>query len=234
MKTIAITLNILLLLAAAMCGSNSEEKSLAGSSTIKKADDSCLMTFTGENKGKFFTEELISELANGNKITPDHYERRHMYRFSWKEDGMVHFIGFDDMETAEKLRLKRNDSNKDIPNLVVDYTKNTYRDKTPEEVEKLNKMINEELEKSKDENANANSNKSLQNTVMSMQQNSYITLDTKADYAVYNKRGFGVYVVVGEVLLSLSAQVGPYGAVDEEKSIALATKLANKVATVCN
>ncbi|MCH7412466.1 hypothetical protein MM213_03140 [Belliella sp. R4-6] len=233
MKTIAIALNLSLLLAASMCGSNSEEKSIFGSSSNNKADHSCLLEYTGENTGKFFTEELISDLANGNPIAADHYERRNMYKYSWKEDGIIHFIGFDDMETAEKLRLKRNDKNKDIPNLVVDYTKNNYRDKTPEEVERLNKLINDELEKSKDPNANASSNKTLQSTVMSMQQNSYITLDTKADYAVYNKRGFGVYVVVGEVLLSLSAQVGPYGSVDEEKSIELARKLADKVATIC-
>ncbi|WP_192348343.1 hypothetical protein [Algoriphagus sp. Y33] len=235
MKLLAIAFNLLLLLAASMCSSSTEEKSLLGNNTSsKKVNDSCLMDYTGENEGKFFTEELIKDLANGNPIKPDHYEPRHMYRYSWKEDGVIHFIGFDEMETAEKLRLKRTDKNKDIPNLVVDYTRNTYRDKTPEEAAKLNKLINDELEKSKDSNANASSNRTLQNTVMDMQQNAYIPLDTKADYAVYNRKGFGVYVVVGEVLLSLSAQVGPYGSVDEGKSIELARKLADKVAGVCN
>ncbi|MCE7056439.1 hypothetical protein LZF95_17275 [Algoriphagus sp. AGSA1] len=235
MKLLAIAFNLLLLLAASMCSSSSGEKSLLGNnSSSKKVNDSCLMDYTGENEGKFFTEEFIKELANGNPITSDHYERRHMYRYSWKENGVIHFIGFDEMETAEKLRLKRNDKNKDIPNLVVDYTKNTYRDKTPEEAAKLNKLIDDELGKSNDPNANASSNKTLQNTVMDMQQNAYIPLDTKADYAVYNRKGFGVYVVVGEVLLSLSAQVGPYGSVDEEKSVELARKLADKVAGVCN
>lgn len=235
MKLLAITFNLALLLAASMCGSSTDEKSLSGhDSSSKKVNDSCLMDFTGENEGKFFTEELIKDLANGNPITADHYEPRHMYRYSWKEDGVIHFIGFDEMETAEKLRLKRNEKNKGIPNLVVDYTKNTYRDKTPEEAARLNKLIDEELAKSKDPNADASSNKTLQNSVMGMQQNSYIPLDSKADYAVYNKKGFGVFVVVGEVLLSLSAQVGPYGSVDEAKSIELARKLADKVAGVCN
>ncbi|WP_439487945.1 hypothetical protein [Algoriphagus sp.] len=235
MKLLAIAFNLLLLFAASMCSSSSGEKSLLGNnSSSKKVDDSCLMDYTGENEGKFFTEELIKDLANGNPIKPDHYEPRHMYRYSWKEDGVIHFIGFDEMETAEKLRLKRTDKNKDIPNLVVDYTRNTYRDKTPEEASKLNKLIDDELGKSNDPNANASSNKTLQNTVMGMQQNAYIPLDTKADYAVYNRKGFGVFVVVGEVLLSLSAQVGPYGSVDEEKSVELARKLADKVAEVCN
>ncbi|MDR7128971.1 hypothetical protein J2X69_001306 [Algoriphagus sp. 4150] len=234
MKLLAITFN-LLLIAASMCSTSTGEKSLLGNTTgSKKVKGSCLMDYTGENEGKFFTEELIKELANGNPIKPDHYESRHMYRYSWMEDGVVHFIGFDEMETAEKLRLKRTDKNKDIPNLVVDFTKNTYRDKTPEEAARLNNLINEELDKSKEPNAGASSNTTLQTTVMGMQQNAYIPLDTKADYAVYNKKGFGVFVVVGEVLLTLSAQVGPYGSVDEGKSIELARKLADKMTEICD
>jgi hypothetical protein len=234
MKLIALVFNLLLLAAASMCGPGTGKEAIFSDSGVKKVDDSCLMEYTGEKEGKFFTEELILDLANGNPVQADHYEPRHMYNYSWEDDGVIHFIGFSEMETAEKLRLKRNDKNKEIPNLVVEFTKNTYRDKTPEEAAKLNKMINDELEKSKDPNANAASNKSLQSTVMGNQQNAYVILDTKADYAVYNKKGFGVFVVVGEVLLSLSAQAGGYGAVDEAKSIELATKLADKVSGVCN
>ncbi len=234
MKILAILRNLLLLIAASSCGSGSEKGAVFNNSTVKKADDACLMEFTGDKEGKFFTEALIRELAHGNPITAEHHEGYHMYNYYWENEGVLHFIGFDEMKTAEKLRLKRNDKNKDIPNLVVEYTQNTYRDQTREEQARLNKLLDEELKKSKDPNADAASNKTLQNTAVAMQQNAYITLDTKADYAVYNKKGFGVYVVVGECLLTLSAQVGGYGNLDEAKSIELATKLADKVAGVCN
>ena len=234
MKALTLLSYLSLLVASSMCSPSVDKLHSAAATKIKKAENSCLMDFTGEKEGKFFTEQLIRDLANSNPVTPDHYEPSHLYRYSWEQDGVIHFIGFDEMETAEKLRLKRNDQNIDISNLVVDFTKNTYRDKTPEESAKLNKLIDDELGKSDDPNASASSNKTLQNTVMDMQQNAYIPLDTKADYAVYNRKSFGLYVVVGEVLLSLSAQVGPYGSVDEKKSIELARKLADKVAGVCD
>jgi hypothetical protein len=69
---------------------------------------------------------------------------------------------------------------------------------------------------------------------MDMEQNAYIPLDTQADYAVYNRKSFDLYLVVGDVMITLGAQVGPYGSVDETKSIELARKLADKVAGVCN
>lgn len=192
------------------------------------------MKFTDENEGKFFTEDLIRDLANGNPIKADHYQPAHIYKYSWKEDDLIHFIEFDEMQTADELRLKRNELNKDVPNLVVEHVRHLYRDKTPEEKARLNKLFDEQIEKSQDANAKTESNKTMQNKVMDMEQNAYIPLDTKADYAVYNRKSFGLYVVVGDVLISLSAQVGPYGSVDEQRSIELARNLANKVAGVCN
>jgi hypothetical protein len=233
MKFTTLIVHLTLFVSLSMCGSDAQEKGFWDSSSNKKGDDSCLLAYMDENKGKFFTEELISELANGNPIKADHYEKHQWYRYSWTENGLIHFIGFEDMKTAEELRLKRNENNKDVPNLVVEYTQNMYRNRTAEEIGKLNTLINDEIENSDDPLAGAATNKSLQNTVMGMQLNAYVPLETAADYAVYHKKGFGVYVVVGEVLLSLSAQVGPFGNVNEEKSIALATQMANKVAGVC-
>jgi hypothetical protein len=235
MKLHAVTFNLALLLAASMCDSSTDVKSLSGhNSSSKKVNDSCLMDFTEENEGKFFTNELIKDLANGNPITADHYEPAHLYKYNWKVDGLIHFIEFDEMQTAEDLRLKRNELNKDIPNLVVEHVKDLYRDKTPEEQARLNKLFDEQIEISTDANAKSESNQTIQNKVMDMEQNAYIPLDTQADYAVYNRKSFDLYLVVGDVMITLGAQVGPYGSVDEAKSIELARKLANMVAGVCN
>jgi hypothetical protein len=192
------------------------------------------MDFTGEKEGKFFTEELIRDLANGNAISANHHEPAHLYRYNWKEDGLIHFIEFDEMETSEDLQLKRNELNKDVPNLVVEHVQYLYRDKTPEEKERLDKLFDEQIAKAPEGDPQSGANQTLQNKVVDMEQSAYIPLESKADYAVYNRKSFGLYVVVGEVFLSLSAQVGPYGSVDEEKSIELARKLADKVAGVCN
>src|SRR5690606_7560099 len=151
----------------------------------------------------------------------------------WKEDGVIHFIGFDDMKTKEDIRLVRNEQNKEVGNLMVNYVQNMYRDKTSDEIEKLNKILDEQVEKSDEANAKSSSNGMLQSQFMSMEQNAYIPLESSADYAVYNRKSFGLYVVIGEVLVTLSAQVGPYGSVDEAKSLELARQLANQIATVC-
>ena len=233
MKSIQFILNVMLFLAANMCGSAAGKHAEEAILTAKKSDDSCLVGYTGEEKGKFFTEELIRPLANGNEIKSDHSEVYQLYRYSWKEDGIIHFIGFDDMKTTENIRLIRNESNKYVPNLMVEYVQNLYRDKTSEETTRLNKLLDEQLEKSDDTNAKSPSNGMLQSQVMSMEQNAYIPLESSADYAVYNRKSFGLYVVVGEVFVTLSAQVGPYGAVDEVKSLLLARQLADQMATVC-
>lgn len=233
MKPFPIILNVLMVLVATMCGSTSMENTGEAILTAKKSDDTCLLGFIGDEKGRFFTEDLIKPLANGNEIKSDHSESYHLYRYNWKDDGVIRFIGFDDMKTQEDIRLVRNESNKKVGNLMVNYVENLYRDKTKDEIEKLNKLFDEQVEKSDDANAKSSSNEMLQSQVMSMEQNAYIPLQSSADYAVYNRKSFGLYVVIGEVLVTLSAQVGPYGSVDEAKSIELARQLANQMATVC-
>jgi hypothetical protein len=194
---------------------------------------SCLKDYSEENKGKFFTETLIQELANGNEITADHYEPAHLYKFYWKEKGVDHFIGFEEMQTAKELSILKDKGHSQSSTPLIDYVKMTYRDKTPEEQSRLNKLLDEQLDKSEDPNASGTSNKALQKKGMGMETMAYIPLDSKADYAVYNRKSFSLYLVLGHVLITLSAQVGPYGSVNESLSIELARKLADKVAELC-
>ncbi|SFU20133.1 hypothetical protein SAMN04489724_0248 [Algoriphagus locisalis] len=234
MKTISILPHLALFVALAMCSQQADKIYHIEGTTVERSAYSCLKEFTGEKEGKFFTEQLIRDLANGNEITPDHYEPAQQYKFHWKENGVIHFIGFEAMQTASELHIQQNQAQAQNSNPLIDYAKMTYRDKTPEEQLRLNRLLDEQLDKSEEPSASSTSDKSLQENVTAMETMAYVPLESGTDYAVYNRKSFSLYVVLGDALLTLNAQVGPYGSVDESRSIELAKKLADKLSELCN
>ena len=147
---------------------------------------------------------------------------------------MIHFIGFEDMQTASELRIQQNQAHTQNSNPLIDYVKMTYRDKTPEEQLRLNSLLDEQLGNSQVPSASRTSDKSIHGNVLAMETMAYVPLESGTDYTVYNRKSFSLYVVMGDVLLTLNAQVGPYGSVDEPRSIELAKKLADKLSELCN
>ena len=231
MKSIAFILYLLMLGLTASCAFSTGESGKEQQRPFNLIARSCLVEYSDEMKGEFFTETLIQDLANGNEITSDHYAPAQLYKFHWKEDKIIHFIGFEDMQTADELHIKENPAQTQSSNPLVDYVKMTYRDKTPEEQARLNRLLDEQIGNPEE---SSTSTISLRENAMAMETLAYIPLDSKADYAVYNRKSFSLYVVLGDALLTLSAQVGSYGSVDESRSIELAKRLADKISQLCN
>ncbi|MFD2037365.1 hypothetical protein ACFSKL_21385 [Belliella marina] len=192
----------------------------------------CFYGFTQDDKGRFFTEFLIEDLANNQQIHPNHIESAHYYGFNWMENGLLHAVGFIDMETIEDLKLKQTGQHQAVKNLVAQYVKSVYRNQTKEEIERLNEILGGELLETgangieKRKNANQKSGSDIY-------RNEYVEIKEINDYTVYNLKSSKLHTVIGNVHLILTAQVGPYGNVEESLSLELAKKLATKMGTVC-
>ena len=193
----------------------------------------CYYHFTEENEGVFFTEDFIKDLTDRNPVKANHIESAHFYEYNWEAEGLIHSVGFIQMETKEKLMLNERSPKVEINNIVAQYVKATYRNRSEKDLAKLYELLEEDANLP-DKEIIQNPKWSSKEQGLALSHNAYVEIAHVNDFTVYNQKTFKLHTVVGNIHLVLTARVGPYGEVNEAKSVELARRLALKVGSFCN
>lgn len=204
----------------------------------KTASKSCNCIKSAQDPLDFFTEEFLADLAEPAVPVIEIHKLKNytMYKSHWKIDDSVSFFSIEEIETLTDLKNKRKSLFKKNPDLtMVEYVKNTYKSMTEEEVKKYEALLNEEAQKQKstDTEADEETRKTLQKSMLSMQKAAYTQIENLGDYAVYNKKSNDLHVVCGDIHFHIRGQVGPWGNHDLERGLALAKLGAKKIINQC-